>query len=99
MTANPFAALLDGVPRAECWEMDPDAMRPSSDGDWVRYSDVLAALAAERAKVAKLVEAWDLARSHSLVKVTLGDGDARKSWGDFLIAMDEARAAITEAGQ
>lgn len=57
------------------------------------------ALAAERPKVERLLGAWDLARSHSRVKVTLGDGDARKSWGAFLIAMDETRAAITEAGQ
>lgn len=39
------AKVLEGVPRAECWELDPDAMRPSNDGDWVRWTDALAAIA------------------------------------------------------
>lgn len=48
MTINLFDALLRDVPRYEP-DNPPDnapSMQPANDGDWVRYSDVLAALAA-----------------------------------------------------
>lgn len=103
ITPERLTDILDRIAAQEAQIEGLEAEAAATDdlmaADSCRIAALETALAAERAKVAKLVGAWDLARSHSLVKVTLGDGDARKSWGDFLIAMDEARAAITEAGQ
>lgn len=96
--AAAMLAQLEAAEKRPSWD-EYNALLSAGYEQKARAEAAETALAAERARVAKLVEAWGLVRSHSRVKVTLGDGDARKSWGAFLIAVDEARAAITEAGQ
>ena len=59
MTANPFAALLAGVPRYVL-TLDTVAYAEPDNGEWVRLSDALAALAAaapaDMAEAGKVLE-------------------------------------------
>lgn len=119
--ANPFAALLDGVPRlwlqfgpmGEVESVSNEVLPAHSE--WVRLSDVLDALAAEKAKVAKLVDLLCLAdeaimREHGCFpmdrtnerQIFLNDACTaiRKITGDdYTERKRRARAAITEAQQ
>lgn len=91
MTANPFAALLDGVPRYDGYgTFDPD-------GDVVRLSEVLAALAAAvPADLAEAGEVLDEIRRVDPFENPLAASEAEQRAADTITALI-ARLAAQEA--